>query len=266
MNRQESPSAKIRILTIQKSLKRTVQHLKMLGRTGGLAIFSAVFYLLYWKNSSIREQYENIFWWIALAYGAFTVWKSETAQPQTTTLQKSPNRTLQHLRALGKIAGTVIASAVFELLFLKNNSFAGQYESLFRWFTIIAAAFAIWGLIRDWLMTSNMTFVFDGDRGTFCVQEKGRILAELPLRAIKRIKIAESSNVFPVYVLSVHLRDAQIIEIDANAKRAEIDLLADQIAELTGAEIVFQAYNEPLSKEEKEEQVQRQRNEVWKGD
>jgi hypothetical protein len=157
--------------------------------------------------------------------------------------------------------------AILHLIFDKDNGPAGHYyDTCARWLTLIAGAAAIWLLIRDWFISGNMTFLFDGDRKVFCVQDKNRTLFHLPFNAIKRIKIEESSNVFPVYTLSVHLQDGQIIEIDASAKQAESDLLANKISEMTGAEIVMQRYDEPLSEEEKAEQATRQQSEIWKGD
>ncbi len=265
MNGQESELSKNRILTIQKSPQRAFHHLKVLGKAAGIAIFSAVFYLLYWKDSSIREQYENIFWWITLIFGVIVLWRSEISQPQTTTLKKSPKRTLQHLKALGKIAWIVVISAIVDLFFLKDNSLIGQYEIGVKWLTLIFAAFAMWSLIRDWLITGNMTFAFDGNREVFRVIDKDRELFQLPFQAIKRIKIEESSNLFPVYILLIHLQDGQVIEIDTSANQEEINGLANQLSEMTRAQIVRQHYDEPLSEEEKEEQAW-QRNAIYKGD
>jgi hypothetical protein len=173
---------------------------------------------------------------------------------------------LFRLRTFGLIAGTAIITAIFYLIFAKDHSLAGQYDTFARWLTVVGGALAVWLLIRDWLISGNMSFLFDGDREVFCVQDKNRPLFQLSSKAIKRIKIEESSNIFPVYILSIHLQDGQIIEIDASANQAEINLLANKISEITGAEIIVQRYNEPLSKEEKEDRAQRQRNEVWKGD
>ena len=65
MSGQESEASQDRILTIQKSPWRAFRHLQTLGRAGGVAVFSAVFYLLYWKDSSIAQQHETFFWWLA---------------------------------------------------------------------------------------------------------------------------------------------------------------------------------------------------------
>jgi hypothetical protein len=193
--------------------------------------------------------------------------ESESTQSRILTIRKTPRRALLHFRALGLIVGTAIIMAILSLILDKDNGLAGDYyDTCARWLTVIAGAFAIWLLIRDWFISGNMTFLFDGDREVFCVQDKNRIPIQLSFKAINRIKIEESSNVFPVYTLSIHLQDGQIIEIDASAKQAEINLLADRIAETTGAEIVIQRYNEPLSKEEKEDQARRRQNEIWKGD
>jgi hypothetical protein len=193
--------------------------------------------------------------------------EGESTQSQILTIRKTQRRTLLHLRTLGLIAGTAIIMAILHLIFDQDNGSVGHYyDTCARWLTLIAGAAAIWWLIRDWLVSGNMTFLFDGDKKTFCVQDKNRTLFQLPFNAIKRVKIEESSNRFPVYTLSVHLQDGQIIEIDASASQAESDRLAKKISEMTGAEIVVQRHDEPLSEEEKEEQAARQQSEIWKGD
>jgi hypothetical protein len=267
MSGQESERepSQTRILTIQKSPQRAFRHLKAMGRAGGIAVFSAVFYLLYWKDSSIRQQHETFFWWLALICGAAALLWSEYSQSRATATRESPQRISHHLKTLGKIVGVVITSAILDLVFLKDNSLAGQYEVYLRWLTLIFAAFAIWLLVQDWLTTGGMTFVFDGNRDVFRVMDKDRELFQLQFQAIKRIKVQESSNLFPVYTLFVHLQDGQAIEIDTSAKQEEINGLANQLSEMTGAPIVVQHYDEPLSEEEKEEEKWRS-NQVYKGD
>jgi hypothetical protein len=188
-----------------------------------------------------------------------------SSQSRVLKIKKTRQRALRHLRTFGQIAGIAIITAVLYLIFDKDNSIIGHYEFCVRSLTLIFGALAIWLLIRDWFISGNMTFVFDGDREVFDVKDKNRELFQLTFRAIKRIKIEESSNRFPIYILSIHLQDGQIIEIDASANQAEINRLANQISEMTGARIVMQHYDEPLSKEEKEDQ-RRQINEIYKGD
>jgi hypothetical protein len=190
---------------------------------------------------------------------------SPSSQSHVLTIAKTPQRTLRHLQTFGKIAGIAIITTVLYLIFDKENGVIGHYEFCVRWFTLIFGALAIWLLIRDWFVSGNMTFVFDGDQEVFSVKDKNRELSQLTFGAIKRIKIEESSNLFPLYILSVHLQDGQIIEIDASANQAEINSLANQISEMTGVRIVMQHYDEPLSKEEKEDQ-RMQRNQVYRGD
>jgi hypothetical protein len=110
-----------------------------------------------------------------------------------------------------------------------------------------------------------MTYVFDGNRDVFRIMDKDRELFELQFQAIKRIKVQESSNLFPVYTLFVHLQDGQAIEIDTSAMQEEINDLANQLSEMTRAPIVTQRYDEPLSEDEKEEQRWRG-NQVYRGD
>lgn len=260
----EDPEAP-RILTIQKSPQRAINHLKTFGKFAGVAIFSATFYLLYWKDSSIRRQYETIFWWLALIGSAAVIWWNETSQARHHSKQGSPQRISYHLKALGKIASLIISSAIIDLVFLKDNRMAGQFETYLRCFTLIFAAAALWLLVRDWLVTGNRTFTFDGNNKTFSLREKDRDFFQLPFQAIKRIKIEMSSNLFPVYILSVHLQDGQVFEIDASANPQEMNILANRLSDLTGVKILFQRYDDPLSKEEKEEQ-HRLRDEIYKGD
>lgn len=254
-----------RILTIRKSPQRSLSHLKTFGKFAGVAVFSATFYLLYWRDSSIRRHYETIFWLLALLGGAALIWWNETSHSRLQMEQGSPQQVSHHLKALGKIAGFAISSAIVDLVFLRDNRMAEQFETYLRCFTLIFAAAALWLFVRDWLMTGNRTFTFDGNNETFSVQEKSRQLFQLPFQAIKRIKIEMSSNLFPVYILSVHLQDGQVLEIDASASLQEMNGLANRLSDLTGVEILFQRYDEPLSKEEKEEQ-RRLRDEIYKGD
>jgi hypothetical protein len=265
MNEQNRAPSQSRILRIQKTPQRAFHQLKVLGRVAGFTIFSAVFYLLYWKDSSIRQQYETIFWWLTLLFSAATFWWSESSRLRISTNLDSFDRTLHHLKTLGKIAGIVISSVIVDQFILKDNPFAGNFESYLQIFTLIFGAVAIWLLARDWFMTGNMTFIFDGDNESFRIQEGKRTQIQLSFQAIKRIKIEVSSNVFPIYILSLHLRDGQRLEIDASANQGEINGLADQISAMTGAQIVMQQYDEPLSKEEKEEQ-RTHWNDTYKGD
>lgn len=190
----------------------------------------------------------------------------ESTPSRILTIRKTPRRAWFHFRTFGLIAGTALITAILFLILGKEDGLIGQYNTCARWLTVIAGAFAIGLLIRDWLVSGNMTFLFDGDRQVFQLQDKDRTLFELPFQAITRIKIEESSNLFPVYTLSIHLQDGQIVEMDASAGQAEISLLANQIADITGAKIVTQRYNEPLSEEEKEDREKRRQNEIWKGD
>jgi hypothetical protein len=190
---------------------------------------------------------------------------SQSSRSRVLTIDKTPQRTLRHFRTFGRIAGVAIITTILYLIFDKDNSIIGHYEFCVRWLTLIFGALAIWLLIRDWFISGNMTFVFDGDQEVLSVKDKNREPFQLTFRAIKRIKIEESSNLFPMYILSIHLQDGQIIEIDTSANQAEINMLANQISEMTGARIVMQHYDEPLSKEEKEDQ-RRQRNQIYKGD
>ena len=263
-SKQESEPSQTRVLTIQKSPQRAFRHLKILGRAAGVTIFSSLFYLLYWGDSSIRRQYETLFWWLALIFGVVTVWRSESSHSRASTTPGSPQRAFHPLKTLGKIAGFVIGSVIVDLVFLKNIPMAEQTERYLRWFTLIFAAFAIWFLIRDWLATRDMTFVFDSNRQVFSVTGKDGNGFQLGLQAIKRIKIVESSNLFPVYSLFIHLQDGQVIEIDNSADQKEISELANQLSEMTGAQIVIRHYNEHPSQEEKEQMWRR--DEVYKGD
>ncbi len=265
INEYNSESSQPRIITIQKTPRRAFHHLKTLGKFAGIPIFSAVFYLFYWKDSSIRAQYGTFFWWLTLIFSAGLLWWSEVSQTRHPRNQMSPQRGLPHLKALGKIAGYVMSSVIVDLVFLKDNRIVETYELYLRCFTLIFAGAALWLLARDWFMTGNMTFTFDGDKGAFSVEEENRSLFELPFQAIKRIKIEESSNLFPVYILSIHLQDGQRLEMDSSASQEEMNGLAQQLADLTSKKIVIQKYDEPLSKEEKEEQRQL-RNEVYRGD
>jgi hypothetical protein len=131
---------------------------------------------------------------------------------------------------------------------------------------LIAGAVAIWFLIRDWVFSGDMSFVFDGDRRIFQILRANRISLELSFNAIKRIKIEETSNLFPVYLLSIHLQDGQVIEIDASGDQGEIHELAEKISGLTGKKIVVQHYNEPLSEGEKEDQQRSRWEGPYKGD
>ncbi|MEJ2750356.1 MAG: hypothetical protein P8183_20980 [Anaerolineae bacterium] len=265
MSSQESEPSQTDVLTIQKSPQRVFDHLKVLGRTAGIAIFAAVFYLLYWKDSSIRQQHETLFWGLALIGGAAALWWSEYSKLRASTTRKTPPRIRQHLKIAGKIAGIALSSAIVDFVFFKDNPMAEQYEVYLRWFTLLFAALAIWALIQDWLITRGMTFVFDGNRKVFRVMDKNHDLFQLPFQAIKRIKVQESSNFMPVYTLFIHLQDGQAMEIDTSAKPEEMNGLANQLSGMTGAPIIIQRYNESLSKDEKEEQMW-QSNEIYKGD
>lgn len=265
MSGQESEPSQHRMLTIQKSPQRTFQHLKGLGRTAGFAIFSAVFYLLYWKDLHLRQHYATLFWWLAFIFGVVSFWWSEYSKLRGTPKQVISKRVSHHFKTLGKIASIVISSVIVDLVILKNNPMAEQFETTLQCLTLIFAALAIWWLLRDWFMTSEMTFVFDGGREIFIVRDKDRERLQLGFQAIKRVKVDESSNLFPVYTLYVHLQDGQVIEIDTSVDQDEINSLANQISEMTGAPILVQHYDEQLTKEEKEEQMWQQR-EIYRGD
>jgi hypothetical protein len=188
------------------------------------------------------------------------------SQPSVLTINKTTQRAVHHFKTLGRIAGTALLTAVIYLILDRDNSLLGGYNSNIRWITLIAGAVAIWFLIRDWVISGDMTFVFDGDRRIFQVLRANRISLELSFNAIKRIKIEETSNLFPVYLLSIHLQHGQVIEIDASGDKGELHELAEKISGLTGKKIVVQYYNEPLSEGEKEDQQRSRWEGPYKGD
>lgn len=189
------------------------------------------------------------------------LWWSEYSQLRSAPAQHAR----QHLKIVGKIAGLIITSVLIDLVLLKDNPMADDIEVYAKWLILLAAGFAIWALIQDWLITKDRMFIFDSNHRVFRVVENERDLFHLPFQAIKRIKIQESSNVFPIYRLFIHLKDKRAYEIDASAQPEEIMALANQLSAMTGVKVVVQGYNDPLTKEEKEEQ-RLNPFDVYKGD
>jgi hypothetical protein len=148
-------------------------------------------------------------------------------QPHILTINKTTQRAVHHFKTLGRIAGTALLTAVIYLVLDRDNSFLGRYNSYTRWITLIAGAGVILFLIRDRVSSGDTTFVFDGDQRSFRALRANRTSLELSFNAIKRIKIEETSNLFPVYLLSIHLQDGQVFEIDASAGQGEIHYLAE---------------------------------------